>query len=327
MPARASGAIVLLAAIVSACIGTTAPTESASDPNPTAGHPAVSPPTTFAPSTEPTALPIPSVAPEGAEILIWVIYGSDTGSGGDPGTTVLADGRIIWSKRSDQVVEGRLTAEALSRLRDQIGAIHALDANGQFLPELRPGAQPPGHGASFYVFHVIRDGRPVVVDSSDPRSFAGEERFWIIPPEMAVLAALADRLDHPLADLGSDAFEGGVRPYRPNRYLVQIYFSDQRGDGMYRADEVRWPFGQPIERAGEPVDIDDENWTARCLLIDSKTATEMAAAEALIVAARDLAQPRTEVEYDSSAGGSILVRVTQVLPQESNSCVELFNSR
>lgn len=322
MGARDLGTSILLVVVVVAC-GTPEPSGSAGVSNASASPGITLPPATPMPSAAASALPIPSATPEEAALFIWVIYASDLGAGGDPGTAILADGRVIWSESFDHVVESELAPEAMQHLRDQIDATGVFDADGEYYAELRPGAQPPGHGLNSYRFEVVRDGRHVVVSSQDPRSFAGEERFWIISPEMRVLAALADRLEDPVAGLGSDAFEAAVRPYRPNRYLVRILLSEQRGDGNYRADDVRWPFGEPIERAGEPYDLHDENWTARCLLIDATMAMRMAAAEDVVGADRDLTRPLTVVDYDSSTGGSISVSVNALLPHESGTCVEL----
>ena len=246
-----------------------------------------------------------------------------TGSGGDPGTTILEDGRVIWSRSDGEVVEARVARDALRRLREDIEANAALDADATFLAKLRAGAQPPGHGVNGYTFEVVRDGRLVTVGSQDPRSFAGEEEFWIISPEMRSLAALGRRLDDPVAGLGSDAFDGGVEPYLAKRFLVQILLSDQRGDGNYRADDVRWPFGEPLERVGEPYDLNDEYWDARCLLVDASMAEMMATAEEAVGAHRDLTHAFTVIDYDSATGGSVSLWVSALLPHQSGSCVEL----
>src|SRR5215212_2887914 len=201
--ARAVTALLVLAGLVAGC----SPAGSEASAAASSIQPVETPGSTGSPAPGPTAthlaeasVPRPApIPPEDGELLIRVISHGHTGSGGDPGTTILEDGRVIWSRSDGEVVEARVARDALRRLREDIEANAALDADATFLAKLRAGAQPPGHGVNGYTFEVVRDGRLVTVGSQDPRSFAGEEEFWIISPEMRSLAALGRRLDDPVA--------------------------------------------------------------------------------------------------------------------------------
>jgi hypothetical protein len=270
-------------------------------------------------TAEPTAAP--TYATTG--LVIHMTNFGDTGSYG-PGTTILDDGRIIWSDDRGRTVESRLGSDALARVRHRVETTDALDRSANYFPERRPGPEPPGHGAGGYQFEVLRDGRSIFVISSDPRSFAGEEAYWVIPPEMDDLAKLADRLNDPITWLGSDAFGEAIRPYQADRFLVQVLL-DQAGFGSEPdVDAVKWPFGEPIESVGEPFDPGYEGPEARCLVIDSTVASLTVAAEKAVGVVRDLKVWTSSVEYDwPRTGGSVTIQMTPVLPYETGSCAEL----
>jgi hypothetical protein len=268
-----------------------------------------------------TSEPTPTHATAG--LVIHMTNFGHTGSSG-PGTTILDDGRIIWTDNFANAVESRLGSDALTRVRHKVESTSALDRSANYFPERRPGPEPPGHGVSGYQFEVLRDGRSIVVNASDPRSFVGEDAYWVIPPEMAALAKLADRLNDPVAWLGSDALIEPARPYRADRFLVQILL-DQAGFGSEPdVDAVAWPFGQPIESVGEQFDPGFEGAEARCLLIDSTIASQTVAAEKAVGVLRDLRLWTSSVEYGwPRTGGSVTVEMTPILPYEAGSCAEL----
>jgi hypothetical protein len=247
----------------------------------------------------------------------------DTGSFG-PGTTILDDGRIIWSDNFGRAVESRLGPDALARVRHRVETTDALDRSANYFPERRPGPEPPGHGVGGFQFEVLRDGRSIVVIASDPRSFAGEEAYWVIPPEMDVLGRLADRLNDPVAWLGSDGFVKAEEPYRADRFLVEIQL-DRAGFGSEAdVDAVHWPFGEPIESVGEPFDPGFEGPEMRCLIIDSTVASLTVAAELAAGVSRDLRVWDSSLDYAwPRIGGAVTVEMTALLPYESGSCAEL----
>jgi hypothetical protein len=270
-------------------------------------------------TSEPT--PAPTYATTG--LVIHMTNHGDTGSSG-PGTTVLDDGRIIWTDHVANAVESRLGSDALARVRHRVENTGALDRSANYFPERRPGPEPPGHGVGGYQFEVVRDGLSVVVYASDPRSFAGEAAYWVIPPEMDELAKLADHLNDPVAWLASDSFVEATRPYRADRYLVQVFLDRGGFESGPDVDAVQWPFGERIESVGEPFDPGFEGPEARCLIIDSVVASLTVAAEKAVGVLRDLRVWTSSVAYDwPRIGGSVAVEITPILPYERGSCAEL----
>jgi hypothetical protein len=298
-------------------------------PNPTS--PATPPESTLLPSpltteTPATAAPSPtgSAPPELPGLIVHLTDFGDTGSFG-AGTTILDDGRIIWTDRTGRVIESRLAPSALVKAQAELDSSGVLDRSASYSAKLRPGATPPGHGVGGYEFELVREGRRVVVDTEDPRSFAGEERFWVIPPPMDLLAAVADRLNDPAAWLGPDGFLESKRQYRPDRFLLEIFLYRTGALGTEPdVDDVAWPFGKPIENVGAVYNPGFEGPESRCLLVDATTESMVTAAELAAGVARDAGAWKTSIDYAwSRMDGSVTVQLTQVLPYETGSCGEL----
>jgi hypothetical protein len=242
-----------------------------------------------------------------------------------PGTTILDGGRIIWSDDFGRPIESRLLPQALAQVKAQLEASDALDRSGNYSPELRPGAQPPGHGASGYVFDLVRDGEPIVVAANDRTSFEGEGELWIFPPEMDELSELGRRLSDPVAWLGADAFTKPIRPYQATTFLVEIHLYPTAGGGSIPdVDDVRWPFGEPIERVGAAFDSGDGGPDSRCLLIDAALASLTVAAEQAAGMTRNIQDWESSIDYEwPRVGGFVTVELTHVLPYETGTCAQL----
>jgi hypothetical protein len=313
---------VLLSTAVG-CARAIEPSTRASNAAPSV-EPATAPPTTVAPTdapaspTEATA----SVSPD-AGLVLHLTTASDIGSYG-PGTTILDDRRIIWGDNRSRPIESRLGPEAFAKILAAIEAIDALDRDGRFFPELRPGKQPPGHGLSFHVFDLVRDGETILVSAADPASFQGEEQIWVIPPEMHELTELAHRLVDPLAWLGSEAFTQPIRPYQATTFLVEVHlYPESAGGSTPDVDDVPWPFGEPIERVGVPFEAGGDP-EARCLLIDAATASLTVMAEQIAGVQRDIRDWSSPIDYEwPRVGGFVTVQLTHLLPHESGTCAEL----
>jgi hypothetical protein len=311
-------AATLLAIVIAAC----EPTAGSSSPDATA--PPSSSPSTPAATSVMTYEPTATATPETAALVIHMTNFGDTGSSG-PGTTILADGRVIWSDNFARAVESRLGSVALAQIVHELETSVVLDRSANYFAKPRPGPEPPGHGVGGYEFDVVRDGQPIVVVAQDPRSFAGEAAYWVIPPEMDALAELADRLNDPVAWLGSDAFVGAARPYRADRFLVEIHLYRSGGFGAEPdVDAVDWPFGEPIESVGAAFDSGIEGLESRCLTIDATVASLTVAAELATDVGRDLQTWKSSIEYEwPRAGGSVIVDMTAVLPYETGPCAKL----
>ena len=324
---RASGSLLLLALIAAACSPAISPAPAVSPstlPSPTPIPTAVVP--TPVPTSAATAAPTASVAPASGVLLIRLTGCSHT-CGPEAGTTILEDGLMIWQDPDLRTMEAQLTPAALQQVRDAIATAGELDADADVQAELRPGAEPVGHGVSLYRFERVVDGRRVVVTSGDPRDYADQAELWIIPPEMAVLAELADALRDPVAWLGPDGLAEPAHRYRPEHYLVLIdLFPEVGGAKDFEADvdAVAWPFGAPIEGAGEPTDGGAAGLGSRCLVIDSADAAETAAAEKGAGTKRDLDAWLSTGEYGwKRANGFVSVAMTPLLPHQSGTCAEL----
>lgn len=315
--------LVLVFTIVGACT----PRVTATAPPATPDEPTARPTPTPVPTVLATPGPTEPTQAGPAELVIRLTGCSDT-CGPEPGTTILADGRIIWSDSFVRPIEATLTPEALQRVRDELGASGVLDAAADYHAELRPGATPVGHGATLLRFERPIGGAQVVVTSGDPADYADQPRVWIIPPEMATLAVLAHQLRDPPAWLGEDAFLEPPTPYLPERYLVVVDLYPEVGDQPGSdpdVDDVQWPFGQPIEGVGEPADPAGGGLGSRCLIVDDAVALATVAAERAAGARRDINQWLSTQEYGwDRADGFVDVSMTPLLPHETGSCVDLM---
>lgn len=322
---RPAGPVLLLALIASACSPNISPAPPSPSPNPTPA------PTTRLPTPVPTLVATPgptgtSVAPASGALLVRLTGCSHT-CGPEPGTTILDDGRVIWQDAELRPIEAQLTPDALQQVRDEISSGGVLELEADVQAELRPGAEPIGRGVSLYRFERMDGDRRIVVTSGDPRDYADQAELWIIPPSMPLLADLADKLRDPVAWLGVASFTGPARPYEPDHYLVLIELYPEVGgasDFEADVDNVPWPFGAPIESAGEPVDVGGARIGSRCLVIDAGEAADTVAAEKGVGARRNLGAWLSSVEYGwERANGFVLVSMTPVLPHQSGTCAEL----
>lgn len=323
---RLAGPWLLLALIAAACSPSTTPVPPSPSPSPAPVQ--TSPPPTPVPTPVATAVPTATAVAPASGVLLVRLTGCSHTCGPEPGTTILDDGRVIWQDEELRPIERQLTPATLQRVRDEIGSSGVLDADADVQAELRPGAEPIGHGVSLYRFERMAGDRRIVVTSGDPRDYADQAELWIIPPAMPILADLADKLRDPVAWLGADAFAGPAQAYEPDHYLVVIELYPEVGDASdFEADvdDMPWPFGAPIEGAGEPVDGGGAGIGSRCLVIDADEAAETAAAEKGVGARRDLGAWLSSVEYGwERANGFVLVSMTPVLPHQTGTCSELL---
>jgi hypothetical protein len=212
-------------------------------------------------------------------------------------------------------------------VRDELDASGVLANDADVQAEPRPGAEPVGRGATLYRFERLVAERRVVVTSADPGDSADEPDLWVIPPQMAVLADLAAKLRDPIAWLGPAAVVDPARAYEPAHFLVLVDLLPEVGaqPGLAAdADDVRWPFGRPIEGVGEPADATGAGLGSRCLVIDAATAAATADAEQAAGADRSFASWISSVECDwRRADGFVIVSMTPLLPHGTGSCVDL----
>lgn len=309
--------------VLVACVAACTPVASTPTPPPLVASPSPRLPTPV-PTAPSTPAPTATEAPAPIGLVVRLTTCSHT-CGPTPGTTVLDDGRIIWEDIENRATESRLTPEALQQVIAAL-AVPELETDGDYQAKLRPGAEPIGQGATLYRLEVLRGDRGVVVTFGDPASYAGEPDLWIIPPEMTALGQLARNLQEPVEWLGPESFTEGPQLFAPDRYLVLIDLYPQVGDDLglpADVDDVEWPFGAPIEGAGEPVDAAGGVGT-RCLLIDAGDADAMVAAEQAAGANRQRRLWLSTVEYGwKRADGFVQVSLLPVLPYEHGTCADL----
>jgi hypothetical protein len=320
--ARSPGTLFLVTLLLAACSPTIPPSPT---PAPTpAASPRLPTPVPTAPTTP---APSQSAAAASASLVVRMTACSHV-CGPEPGTTILAGGRVIWADPFGRALEARLTPEAVQRVREALDATGALGEDGEFAATLRPGAEPLGRGATLIRFERDIAERRVTVTSGSADDYADEPDLWIVPPEIPILTDLAERLRDPLAWLGVDAFTSEPRPYEPDQFLVQIDLYAAFGDPAdydVDVDDVTWPFGEPIESAGQPVELPFEGPASRCLLVDADTAQRTAAAEAAAGSFRDLRLWVSGVDYGwRRAHGFVGVITTPLLPHERGTCEALL---
>lgn len=141
---------------------------------------------------------------------------------------------------------------------------------------------------------------------------------------MHELTELAHQLVDPLAWLGLDAFTEPIRPYQATTFLVEIHLYPTTGGGSIPdIDDVRWPFGEPIERVGVPFEAGGDP-ESRCLLIDAATASQTVVAEQIAGVQRKIRDWSSPIGYEwPRVGGFVTVTLTHLLPYESGTCAEL----
>jgi hypothetical protein len=313
-------ALIVLAAVAVACVPQVPPTPT---PVPTATLRLPTP----VPTVEVTPAPTPTEVVTEARILILLESCGHT-CGPSLGTTIYEDGRVIWADLFQRPLEGRLKPEFLQEVRDAVEATGALDEDAAYQAELRPRAEPVGRGATSHRFERDVGNERVVVNSANADDYLDDRELWIIPPEVEVLSDLAARLADPLAWLGLPAFLEEPRPYQAERYLVMISPSEfgDPDEHDVDADEIDWPWGGPIEAAGEPFELGDDGPRTRCLAITAEDAKAMVEAE---IAGggerRDLLQWQAFAEYGwRRGGGSVTVETLPLLPHQAGTCDEVF---
>ncbi len=290
---------------------TTVPSVAVSSPSPSASEAAT-------PSTDPSA------ETGGTTGLVLRLTWCQDVCVSNPGTTVLEDGRVIW-RNETMWVERQLTATGLAELLDRVDAAGVFDADGDYSPQLRPGAQPQPRGLTSYAFTALRDTTRVRVTTGDPEEFASEAALWIVPPEMAGLAAFAEDLMNPAASFPDDAWAGGPIAFRPPGYLLIVTLRRDdaaRADLTTDVDDVAWSLSAPIDTIGEPyVQNGEVVPDTRCLPISAALAARIAAAERSAGSKPFIDNPYDEISYHWARGnGSATIETRWLMPDQPWSC-------
>jgi hypothetical protein len=280
----------------------------------------------------PTPSEVPGTEPPArADLVLRMTTCSDT-CGPNAGTTILADGRIIYELPgaegiAPQVLQSHLAAGAMRQVRETIDGVEALRRTATYDATVRPGAEPTPHGFRAYLFEVGAGKAGVRVSTVDPRSLGDEENLWIIPAEARELAAFSDLVADPLTWLGDDAFDEPARAYIPPGYILKTEAFPGIGvdETQVELDDVDWPLAGPLEGLGEPLPAEPGERPARCLLIDQPTGAALIAAERAAGVDRHLGEWSGTIMYNwRRANGWVDVTLMPLLPYQSGSCVELL---
>jgi hypothetical protein len=315
--------IVLVAGCAAGTATTTPRVTTSTSPPPATPAPAL----TLAPEPTQVVTAQPSPKPSGvADLVVRLTWDSDVVVP-IPGTTILGDGRVIWSQ-GETIVERRLTEAGLAWVRARLDEPGLFHGNGSYGATLRPGATPDARGVTTYAFRLESGGTQVKVVSFDPGDFT-PPAAWVTTPEMQVLADLAHGLQDPEAWIDPAMWGAPAERFEALAYLVIVDLaSGPPAGGRYPTDieDVAWPFAGPITEAGGPFRQGGrivEN--QRCLVATAEQVRAMADAEAVagrsVGHSRDLDGWEADLGYRwDTANGSIVVTTRPLLPYQSLDC-------
>jgi hypothetical protein len=257
----AAAAVVILAVVAGTQLGGLIGGPVGNDPS---QSPSVTPTESGRPSASaaPSATPPPPVATEpatsGDALLLRVVTlgGPMDPASMLPGTTLTADGTVIWRPVSTTFFAGyltrRLTDDGLAELRQLIFGDGLLDADATHELEPLPDAEPPGRGGFAHTFTVGEGTDQVVVTSVGWLGDEEEEAYYEPDPERRALDTLANQLRDPESLLGEDAWEGPATAYEADEYLLVLSASrDELPYGNPDVSAVPLPIDGALEEYGE----------------------------------------------------------------------------
>jgi len=163
-------------------------------------------------------------------------------------------------------------------VRDTIEATGLMTADAGFRLELRPGAQPPGHGFCTWDFQWEGASEPVHVRSDMWLGDEEESTYYQPAPERETLDGLARRLQDPEAWIEASGWaDPEAVPYAPIGYLVMttVLPPQLAVAGAPDVDALSWPFpGAPGAFAEGPTLPDSES---RCMEANTAEVEALAA--------------------------------------------------
>jgi hypothetical protein len=293
-------------------------------------QPPGSPDPSNAQTTAPTTTPFPTViGPVGRVPLVIRQYSCDI-CDFRFGTTVLADGRVIWEDGLGTSVR-RLSANGLAWVRALLDRMPQLAANASYEPTLIPGATPPAFGPTDHTFLLERGDQRIRVRSADAPTFAAFPDVWVVPAEAVVLSTLAEQMKDPESWFPPASWAGPATDFTPDRYLVSVglWENGQGAEGFVDIDDVAWPFGA-IDSVGMPTPFGPGGTGdsgGRCVVISADQARSMAAAEIAAGGKRELDVRVWDWTYRSARenGARIPVETRWLLPYQMTDCRDTWN--
>ena len=288
---------------------------------------------TSSPSTAPLAArraPTPLRAVQPSDLVVRV---DSLGELCCPAPVVVAtvDGRFVTRAADGTLVERRLTAAGVQRLRDEVVGTGLFVSDREVRLELTPAASPVPHGISARTFRVWNGARTVTVSS--PVLQQSEEVFYKPSPARTQLDALAARLSAPDSWLPVTAWAvEAPRAYVADGFRV-VSSAEPVGGSPPDVDAIDWPFTRSIADFGEPlaatsqvfVPIGPGTRPLRCAALDANDAR--AARDALERAGakvNDLPDGAFNTGLTWRAAGSGIVLFAQALMPDQFSCGDAY---
>ena len=263
---------VVLGIVVMGCTGAIAPggadPTASPDPVPT---PTASPvPDAATPS--PTVEPSPSPAWTAPDTVLHMDWGVDTRASTDS-TVLLADGAVVWADPKDGLQQGRISAEGIAWVKRELSAAGVTWGDADYEASLKPGADPPGGGASSFSFVTWPDGTPVRVTARIP-SGTDIEKDWNVTSRLQAIVDLGRAAVDADSWIPVAEWTAPATPYLPERYELRLtMWPDSPPDRHAKVDvdSIDWPITLPLEPGGAVGDV-------RCVVVDAATAQAIAGA-------------------------------------------------
>jgi len=248
-----------------------------------------------------------------------------------PVAVATVDGRLVTRAADGTLVERRLTAAGVQRLRDEVVGTGLFDRDLEVRLELSPAASPVPHGISARTFRVWNGARTVTVSS--PVLQQSEEVFYKPSPARTQLDALAAHLTAPESWLPSTAWAvEAPRAYVADGFRV-VSSAEPVGGSPPDVDAIDWPFTTSIADFGEPlaatsqvfVPIGPGTRPLRCAALDANDARSARDAwERAGAKVNDFPDGAFMTVLAWGAGGSGIVLFAQALMPDQSSCGDTY---
>ena len=224
-------------------------------------------------ATDPWLTPVPEVD-GGTPVVILGTVCDVIGPLNVPTTVVMDDGWVIAPDPSagGAHVTRQLTSDGLEEVRGAVQGSAHLQASDEYLPQPKPGAEPPGHGACQYTFTIpTAGGDPIVVSSVGWFGDEEESTFYQPSPERRALDALARNLTNIMGLLDDGSWTGRATPYVAEELVLRIEegIGGPAPEGAPELDPAVLGLGD-IDEFGDPVG------TARCGIVSRAQGFELA---------------------------------------------------
>ena len=248
-----------------------------------------------------------------------------------PAVVVTADGRLVTKAVDGALVERKLSAEGVQRLRNEAIGSGLFVSDRQISLELAPAATPTQHALDSRTFRVWNGSRTVTVSS--PVVAQADEMYFKPSRERTQLDALAARLRAPESWLPASAWAAPApKPYVPDGFRV-VTSMEQVGGSQPDVAAVDWPFNTPITDLGEPLaassgviaPVGPGTRPLRCATLDANDARAARDAfERAGASVADFPDGAFNTGLTWRAAGSGIVLFFQAVMPDQSSCTDAY---